>query len=166
MRQADRECAVRIYTWRLRDHSGSAQYRHIAGRIRKYTESTGSSEWAELLCAVALVETHERGLLIRAAEWAMHALTLGRSGLTLGPFQLTNAPRKLPLAIDRVVVLCHQRQVNPSLTDSTLSTFAKLWYGHDFIERGSALKYAVALRIALNIIRTQQIGLGSKGPRT
>lgn len=89
---ADQENAVRLYAWRLRDHAGSVQYRHIARRIHRCTEHAACPEWTQLLCTVALVETHERGPLVRAAEWTLHTLAFGRSGLTLGPFQLTNSP--------------------------------------------------------------------------
>ena len=150
--RVDWEDAVMLYRWRLQDYSGAPSYRRIIRKIRKYTEQARCAEWNELLCSVALIETHERGSLSRATEWAVHALTCGRAGLTLGPFQQKGAPWKLPRAIDIFIYRCRQRGVSPSLADENLGRFAKLWYGHDKIETGSALSYPSALKIAAKIL--------------
>lgn len=155
MKQTNQTNAVRLYAWRLRDHAGSAQYRRVAGRIRRYTESADCSEWNDLLCSVALIETNERGLLVRAVEWVFHTLAVGRSGLTLGPFQLKNSPWKISSAIESLILLSRRRQISPELSDHDLNNFAKLWYGHDVVEDGSALSYPSALKIAVRIVREE-----------
>ncbi|WP_150109937.1 hypothetical protein [Crystallibacter crystallopoietes] len=126
----------------------------MAQRIHRYTESADYIEWANLLCSIALVETNERRLLIRGVEWTFHVLAFGRSGLTLGPFQLRNSPWKLSSAIERLILLARRRQIGPELADLNLSNFAKLWYGHDFVETGSALSYPAALKIAASVVAT------------
>lgn len=153
----DPENAIKLYRWRLRDYSASPSYRRIVRGIGKYTAQAQCTEWNELLCSVALVETHERGSLIRAIEWAVHGLTWGRSGLTLGPFQQKDAPWKLSQAIDQLMYQCRQREVSQSLVEANLGRFAELWYGHDKVEMGSALSYPSALKIATKIIEDQQL---------
>lgn len=150
----DLENAVQLYAWRLQDHAGSADYRRLARKIQRCSESDERSEWDDLLRAVALVETNERRLLVRVAEWTVHLLAGGRSGFTLGPFQLKNAPWKTSPAIDVLIHQCERRNITHALTDSNLSKFATFWYGHDLVEAGSALRYASALTIAVNIVRT------------
>lgn len=162
MKQNDQENAVRLYAWRLRDHAGSAQYRRVTRRIHRYTKSAGCLEWADLLCSVTLVETNERGQLVRAAEWAFHTLAFGRSGLTLGPFQMKNAPWRINAAIERLILLSRQQRISPEPTDANLSSFGKLWYGHDLVEEGSALSYPSALKIAADIVRTEASGRATK----
>lgn len=148
-----RSIALRVYAWRLEDYSRSRSFRKILRHIQRgVAGSEYSDDWAEILCCIALVESHERRTWIRAAEWSCYFLSAGWAPITIGPFQMPNAPFRTSIAATRVIQDLKAAGVRSNLNDDNVMRLTAFWYGHTAAQPGSAFSYSRAIRVAENII--------------
>lgn len=138
----------------LRRHARSMQVRRI---VRHCSLGGTSHPEAALVAAIAVTEMSARPADARAIEW-MVAIPLRNgflgarcrrwsSQLTLGPFQMRDAPFRLKAAVTRAV----QEMRDLRMTDMSLAEVARIWNG-PMAETHGAVPYSDVLRVALELV--------------
>ncbi|THJ64770.1 hypothetical protein E8P82_14190 [Arthrobacter echini] len=152
-----RNITLGLYSWRLADYAESAAYQRLAGKILASRPKTSENpNWDEFLVCLMLVETFERKAWFRAAERVVYYCSLKRLRITLGLFQMQDAPWRTSEAIAVVIGTLLRGRIEPSFQRDNLDRLAAFWYGHAGIERGAAFSYSDAMQIAERV--TKKLG--------
>jgi hypothetical protein len=94
------------------------------------------------------VETFERRAWLRAIERVVYHVSMKNARVTLGPFQMKDAPWKISDAVKLVIDRLLEVDIKPSFCDENLARLALHWYGHAAVEPGAAFCYPDAMRAA------------------
>lgn len=145
--------AFRFYSWRLSDYAQSAGYQRVAREIAASSAKIlDGSRWGKFLACLALVETFERKALVRAVERIVYHVSMKNARVTLGPFQMQDAPWKTSDAVKVVIDKLVEVGIEPSFYGENLDRLALHWYGHAGVEPGAAFSYSDAMRRAEQVL--------------
>ena len=136
----------RAYYWRQVDHAGSRDAKRALGVLDRVAQQHAVVElYHRHLTAIVLIETLERPLWIRVAEWA--ARICGRTRTTCGPLQLRGAPfataKAYRLGALQLDAMAHE--LKRALTSGDVAAY---WHGSAARQTGASISYEEAIEIA------------------
>lgn len=145
--------AFRLYSWRLKDYAQSAGYQGLAREIAASRAKIMEDPcWDKFLGCLALVETFERRTWFRAVERVVYHVSMKKARVTLGVFQMQDAPWEVPDAVKLVIDRLLEAGIKPSFCNENLTQLALHWYGHAAVEPRAAFSYPDAMRAAERVL--------------
>lgn len=143
-----------LFVWRLRDHADSRNFRRLDRELQTVgAKDANVAPWVQILRAILLLETSQRGALLRAVERTVAACWRGRA-TTCGPLQMRSAPWALSEAACAAAEILSTAGSSPyGNGHDDLSLIARTWNGAASRQPGAVVGYAGALLVALEVLQ-------------